>query len=149
VVDFKNTVLIMTSNLGAHALMDTSLSEKQKQDAVQEALRSAFRPEFLNRIDEIIYFKALGPDQIANIVKIQLDQVVERLKAKRIDVEFSPEAVNWLAERGFDPLFGARPLKRVIQQEVLNVLSKKLIAQEVKPGEKLVVRVLGRNLAFL
>jgi ATP-dependent Clp protease ATP-binding subunit ClpB len=149
VVDFKNTVLIMTSNLGAHALMDTSLSEKQKQDAVQEALRSAFRPEFLNRIDEIIYFKALGPDQIANIVKIQLDQVVERLKAKRIDIEFSPEAVNWLAERGFDPLFGARPLKRVIQQEVLNVLSKKLIAQEVKPGEKLVVRVLGRNLAFL
>jgi ATP-dependent Clp protease ATP-binding subunit ClpB len=149
VVDFKNTVIIMTSNLGAQALMDASLSEKQKQEAIQEALRSSFRPEFLNRIDEVVYFKSLGSDQIANIVKIQLDQVVERLKAKRIDLEFSTEAVSWLAERGFDPLFGARPLKRVIQQEVLNVLAKKLIAQEVKSGEKLSVRVLGRTLAFL
>jgi ATP-dependent Clp protease ATP-binding subunit ClpB len=139
-VDFKNTVVIMTSNMGAHALIDPSLSEKEKQEAVNAALKAHFRPEFLNRIDEVIMFKALGEAQIHDIVKVQLKTVMDRLAAKRIALDVEPDAIEFLAKRGFDPLYGARPLKRVIQTELLNPLSKDMIAGTFKSGDKVRVK---------
>jgi ATP-dependent Clp protease ATP-binding subunit ClpB len=138
-VDFKNTVLIMTSNLGSQALIDPTLSEEAKQKAVNEAMRAHFRPEFLNRIDEVIMFKALGEQQIAGIVKVQLNLVADRLKAKKIGIEFKDSAIQLLAKKGYDPIYGARPLKRVIQNDLLNPLSKKIIAGEVKSGDSVVI----------
>jgi ATP-dependent Clp protease ATP-binding subunit ClpB len=138
-VDFKNTVLIMTSNIGSPYLMDASLSDEQKAKAVQDTLRGHFRPEFLNRIDEIINFKPLGKEQIRNIVRIQLGTVIERLKARKINLVFDEKAIDDLCEKGFDPQFGARPLKRVIQSEVLNPLSKELISGHFKAGDSITV----------
>jgi len=140
-VDFKNTVMIMTSNLGSQALIDPEATDEEKQKAVNEALRAHFRPEFLNRIDEIVMFKALGEQQIEGIVKVQLDLVAERLKAKKISADFTTPAVRWLAKKGYDPVYGARPLKRVIQTELLNPLSKQIIAGEVRSGDKISVEV--------
>jgi ATP-dependent Clp protease ATP-binding subunit ClpB len=138
-VDFKNTVLIMTSNIGSHALIDPSLSEVEKQKSVNEAMRAHFRPEFLNRIDEIVMFKTLGEEQIAGIVKVQLNLVAERLKAKKISIDFKDNAVQFLAKKGYDPIYGARPLKRVIQNDLLNPLSKLIISGDVHSGETVVI----------
>lgn len=145
-VDFKNTVLIMTSNIGSHAISDPKLNDDAKQKAVTEAMRGHFRPEFLNRIDEIIMFKSLGEDQIAGIVKVQLSQVVQRLKAKKISIEFKDSAIQLLAKKGYDPIYGARPLKRVIQNDLLNPLSKQMIAGEVRSGDRIEVEAQGPNL---
>jgi ATP-dependent Clp protease ATP-binding subunit ClpB len=134
-VDFKNTVLIMTSNLGSHAIMDPDLTASQRETAIQEALRQHFRPEFLNRIDETVIFNRLGQNLLEGIVRIQLAQVEKRLEDKRISLEFSEAAIDYLALKGFDPVFGARPLKRVIQSEVLNPLARDIIGGKVKAGD--------------
>jgi len=147
-VDFKNTVFIMTSNIGSQYLMDSNLTEAQKLKAVQETLRAQFRPEFLNRIDEIVHFKPLGKEQIKGIVKIQLNAVVERLKTRKINLVFDESTVNDLCEKGFDPLYGARPLKRVIQSELLNPLSKELIAGRFKAGDTVRVKTQGGQYFF-
>ncbi|NUN07004.1 MAG: ATP-dependent chaperone ClpB [Bdellovibrio sp.] len=147
-VDFKNTVLIMTSNVGSQSILDTGMSESKKRDAVMEALRERFRPEFLNRIDEVVMFNSLGEGQIAGIVKVQLDLVAQRLKAKRIGIEFSPAAVAFLAKKGYDPVYGARPLKRVIQTELLNPLSKEIISGKVKSGDTVKVQGSDGGLSF-
>lgn len=138
-VDFKNTVVVMTSNIGSFAIMDPELTADQRQTAIQEALRGHFRPEFLNRIDETVIFNQLKPEQLDGIVSIQLDQVVQRLADKKVELTFAPEARRFLAAKGYDPVFGARPLKRVIQSEVLNPLAKELIANRIKAGEKVEV----------
>ena len=134
-VDFKNTVLIMTSNLGSQAIMDPALTASQRESSIQEALRQHFRPEFLNRIDETVIFNRLGQDLLEGIVRIQLQQVERRLQEKRIALEFSDGALDYLALKGFDPVFGARPLKRVIQSEVLNPLARDIIGGKVKAGD--------------
>ncbi len=136
-VDFKNSVIIMTSNMGSNYLIDSNLNETQKEKAVMDVLRSTLRPEFLNRIDEVVMYKPLGKEQIRNIVRVQLAAVVERLKAKKVSVEFKDETLDRLADKGFDPVYGARPLKRVIQTDILNPLSKRLISGELKPGDKI------------
>lgn len=147
-VDFKNTVLIMTSNVGSQALIDDKLKREQKEAAVMEALRAHFRPEFLNRIDETVIFNPLGQEQVQEIVKVQLGLVEKRLQEKRITLTFTKEAIRWLGERGFDPVYGARPLKRVIQQEVLNPLARKILEHSVNPGDTLQVKLNGQNLEF-
>lgn len=136
-VDFKNTVVVMTSNVGSQALIQDGLSEDERDQAVQSSLKDHFRPEFLNRIDEVVSFKSLGQEQISGIVEIRLEEVKQRLAQKKIDVVFDDSLLSHLAERGFDPMFGARPLKRVIQNEVLNPLAKEIIAGDIQPGEKL------------
>jgi ATP-dependent Clp protease ATP-binding subunit ClpB len=108
---------------------------------VLQALRNQFRPEFLNRIDETIIYKSLGESQIAGIVRVQLKTVEERLRQKKIGIEFADAAIHWVAQKGFDPLYGARPLKRVIQTELLNPLSKDLISGHYKVGDRLRVQV--------
>ncbi|WP_413560158.1 ATP-dependent chaperone ClpB [Bdellovibrio sp. HCB209] len=147
-VDFKNTVLIMTSNVGSQSILDPKMSEDAKQKAVTEALRDHFRPEFLNRIDEVVIYHSLGQDQIAGIVQVQLDLVAQRLKGKKIGISFSKEAVDFLARKGYDPIYGARPLKRVIQTELLNPLSKQIISGGVKAGETVEVKTDGSHLTF-
>ncbi len=139
-VDFKNTIIIMTSNIGSQLILDTKMKDEQKEIAIKDSLKEYFRPEFLNRIDEIVIFKSLGPEQIKGIVEIQLQDVVERLKEKRIQIEFSPESYEFIAKRGYDPLYGARPLKRVIQTELLNPLAKKLIGGEIKAGDSIFIK---------
>ncbi|WII73198.1 ATP-dependent chaperone ClpB [Bdellovibrio sp. 22V] len=147
-VDFKNTVLIMTSNVGSQSILDSHMGEDKKRDAVMEALRERFRPEFLNRIDEIVMFHSLGEAQISGIVQVQLDLVAQRLRAKKINIDFDKSAVDLLAKKGYDPIYGARPLKRVIQTELLNPLSKEIISGKVKAGDTVKVKGNESHLIF-
>jgi ATP-dependent Clp protease ATP-binding subunit ClpB len=124
------------------------MSEEAKQKAVTEALREHFRPEFLNRIDEVVIYHSLGQNQIAGIVQVQLDLVAQRLKSKKIGISFSKEAVDFLARKGYDPIYGARPLKRVIQTELLNPLSKQIISGNVKAGDTVEVKADANHLTF-
>jgi ATP-dependent Clp protease ATP-binding subunit ClpB len=147
-VDFKNTVMIMTSNIGSAALIDDSVKEKDKEKVVMDALRAHFRPEFLNRIDETVIFHSLGQAEIADIVKTQLEIVNLRLADKRVQLVFDDKAIKYLAERGFEPLYGARPLKRVIQSEVLNPLAKQILQRKVNPGDTVKVSAGKEGLKF-
>ena len=147
-VDFKNTVIIMTSNMGSNYLIDSNLDEQQKEKAVMDVLKATLRPEFLNRIDEIVMYKPLGKEQIRDIVRVQLTSVEERLKAKKVSLDFEDAVLDKLAEKGFDPIYGARPLKRVIQTDVLNPLSKMLISGEVKSGDKLKAKLDKNQITF-
>lgn len=135
-IDFKNTVLIMTSNVGSQSILDPKMSPEDRHEAVTMALKSHFRPEFLNRIDEVVIYNSLGESQIAGIVKVQLREIENRLKQKKITIDFSEEAIQWLAKKGYDPIYGARPLKRVLQTELLNTLSTQIISGAFKAGDK-------------
>ena len=126
-VNFTHSVVVMTSNLGSELLLDG-----EGPEAVQQLLRKTLRPEFLNRIDEIITFHTLGEDHVRRIVQLQLKEVQKRLADQEITIEFTPEAVDALAAEGFDPAFGARPLKRTVQRRILNDLAKKLLSGEVQ-----------------
>ncbi len=147
-VDFKNTIIIMTSNIGSLLIQERfegvteqnllATTETTKIE-VMDLLRKTIRPEFLNRIDEIIMFKPLMRSEIKGIVEIQLNGLKKMLAERDIQIEFTEEAVAWLAEEGFDPQFGARPLKRVIQKEIVNELSKKILAGEVNSNDQIVV----------
>jgi ATP-dependent Clp protease ATP-binding subunit ClpC len=150
-VDFKNTVVIMTSNLGAariqqHARQRESF-EELKSDLMQ-LLRNSFRPEFINRIDEIIVFRALSEEQLEQITKLLLERLVRRLHAQRIELVFSDEAVQLLAREGYDPEFGARPLRRAIQRLVENELSRLVLAGTIEPGDRVTVEVRDDMLRF-
>jgi ATP-dependent Clp protease ATP-binding subunit ClpB len=141
VVDFKNTVLIMTSNIASGKIMETRSTDEDLKDELQKELRQFFRPEFLNRIDDIVIFRRLGEDQIESIVQIQLDDLRKRLADKKITLELSKGALAYLAERGYDPTFGARPLKRLIQHELVDKLALELLDGEIKDGQTLKVDV--------
>jgi ATP-dependent Clp protease ATP-binding subunit ClpB len=147
-VDFKNTVLIMTSNLGSQAIIDSSLSKDEREKIIMDTLRTHFRPEFLNRIDETVIFNGLGQEQINGIVAIQLEQIGRRLLEKKITLKFDSKALAFLAHKGYDPVFGARPLKRVVQTEVLNPLAKKIISAELKAGDEVKVSANDLTLEF-
>jgi len=150
-VDFKNTVIIMTSNLGAERIQaDARRNEsfEELKEDMQQILRNTLRPEFVNRIDETIVFRALTREQIADIARLLLDQTERRLHAQDIEVEFTDEAVNLLAEEGFDPEFGARPLRRTIQRGVDNELSKMVLEGSLNPGVSVVVGAEEGRLTF-
>jgi ATP-dependent Clp protease ATP-binding subunit ClpB len=138
-VDFKNTIIIMTSNLGSQVIKELSQDFEKMEREVRAILDSHFRPEFLNRVDEIIIFRSLPLEVILQIVDLQIEELRERLQEKNIDIEVSPEAKKLLAERGFDPVYGARPLKRTIQKELQNPLALKILDGEYKEGD--VVRI--------
>jgi ATP-dependent Clp protease ATP-binding subunit ClpB len=149
VVDFKNTVIIMTSNLGSSSIVGLNIHDKDAmRNRVMEALRDHFRPEFLNRIDEIVIFEPLSRDQIGEIVDIQLQRVADRLTDRGITLRTTSGAREWLANRGYDPVYGARPLKRVIQREVLDALAMKLLNGELHDGEGITVDAVDGNLMF-
>jgi len=133
-VDFKNTVVIMTSNVGSDVITGYSGAHEAMRERVLEALRAHFRPEFLNRVDEIVVFHSLDQAQVRQIVDIQLGRLQRRLDDRNLTLEFSARAKDLLAEHGYDPVYGARPLKRVIQAEVETPLAQMLIGGEVMDG---------------
>ncbi|WP_297742494.1 ATP-dependent chaperone ClpB [uncultured Tessaracoccus sp.] len=134
-VDFRNTILILTSNLGSHFLVDPIKSDEEKRNEVMGVVRSAFRPEFLNRLDDIVLFSALTSDELQRIVDIQLARLNKRLAPRRITVDVTPAAKQWLGETGFDPIYGARPLRRLIQTTLEDQLARKLLAGEIFDGD--------------
>ncbi|AEP09741.1 ATP-dependent chaperone ClpB [Micavibrio aeruginosavorus] len=142
-VDFSNTVLIMTSNLGADHLVNQKEGEdvEKVRGPVMEAVRKAFRPEFLNRLDEILLFRRLGRDQMAGIVEIQLGYLRKLLADKRITLEMDAKAIQWLADKGYDPAYGARPLKRVIQNTMQNPLAGMILQGDIRDGSTVAVTV--------
>ena len=150
-VDFRNTVIILTSNIGSPLIFE-GIQSGQSYEAIRErvfgVLQQNFRPEFLNRLDEIVVFRPLAEEQIAAIVQIQLEAVRKRLAERRINLELSQEALDFLAQRGYDPVFGARPLKRVIQRELETPLSRKILAGEVPDGAHLYVNTGPLGLTF-
>ena len=154
-VDFKNVVVIMTSNLGSQYIADSSPGVEPSEElpegvkrAVTEALRQHFRPEFLNRVDEIIFFHALGLEHMKQIIDIQIRGLLKRLEDRKIHVELTDAAKGYVVSEGYDPMFGARPLKRTIQRRVLDPLAMRVLEGEFREGDKIVVDVDGGGLKF-
>ncbi|MEE0973739.1 MAG: AAA family ATPase, partial [Paludibacteraceae bacterium] len=157
VVNFKNTIIIMTSNLGSHLIREKTenmtdanreqvLEETQK--GVFELLKQVIKPEFLNRIDDLIMFTPLGKTEISQIVQLQVESIASMLKENGVDLRITPAAVNYIAAEGFDPQFGARPIKRALQRLVLNRLSEQIIARTIQKDKPIVVDVKDGLLVF-
>jgi ATP-dependent Clp protease ATP-binding subunit ClpB len=147
-VDFKNAVIIMTSNIGSQFIQDYQHDEEEMRRRVTEAMRQHFRPEFLNRVDDTIIFHPLDADVLKRIVDIQVALVQRRLADRKVEIELTDPARQLLAEEGFDLVYGARPLKRVIQRDVLNPLASKILSGEVREGSRMIVDAEGRKLVF-
>ena len=148
-VDFKNTIVIMTSNIGSQWIQETiALSREEMEKRVTEALRAHFKPEFLNRIDETIIFQNLTPEQIAEIVAIQIKKLSSRLAGRHIELSLSDAAISLIAEKGYDPVYGARPLKRLIQQVIENPLSMEILKGNIAEGARLSAEVEGDRIVF-
>jgi ATP-dependent Clp protease ATP-binding subunit ClpB len=148
-VDFRNAVLILTSNVGSQHIVELE-DEAEIERRVDEALRAHFKPEFLNRVDETIVFHRLGREQIDHIVEIQLNRVRALLQERRIEIEVTPEAKHLMAEKGYDPHYGARPLKRVIQRLVQDPLAMRILEGDFPEGSKVLIdaRLSGESLEF-
>ena len=140
-VDFRNTIVILTSNLGAHFLQDPSLDDSAKREAVMSAVRAAFKPEFVNRLDDIVMFDSLSREELRRIVGLQVASLAARLKDRRITLEVSDAAKDLLAERGFDPAYGARPLKRLVQKEIGDALARLILTGEITDDQTVSVDV--------
>ena len=146
-VNFKNTIIIMTSNIGSQYFSESGVDENVRSTVLAE-LRKNFRPEFLNRVDEIVVFHALSKEHIKKIVSIQLARFTERLAGQQISFTADESATKLLAEKGYDPVYGARPLKRVIQRELETPLSRKIIAGEIKEGSEVKAKAKGDEIVF-
>ncbi len=152
-VDFKNTIIILTSNIGSNIILDNALSgnagnKEQLKEEIMQKLREYFKPEFLNRIDETVFFDALTLDNLSNIVDIQIEYLRKLLKERKIELEITPEAKENLALQGYNPMYGARPLKRTIRQKLENPLSKELLKGTFKDGDKIRIDFKNDNLVF-
>ena len=134
-VDFRNVILILTSNLGSQYLIDADMPWAEKEDAVRETVRRAFKPEFVNRLDEMVIFRPLSEQDLAHIVDISIDRLQTRLEDRRLTVGVTPEARTWLAARGYDPVYGARPLRRLMQREIDDRLARAILSGEVHDGQ--------------
>ncbi|MGO2139677.1 MAG: ATP-dependent Clp protease ATP-binding subunit [Leucobacter sp.] len=134
-VDFRNTILILTSNLGSQYLVDPEMAWGEKVEAVQETVRRAFKPEFVNRLDEMVIFRPLSVDALAQIVEISIDRLQSRLAERRLTLAVTPDARAWLAQRGYDPVYGARPLRRLIQREIDDRLARGILGGEIRDGD--------------
>ena len=138
-VDFRNTILVLTSNLGSQFLIDASLSRQQKEDAVQQLVRQTFKPEFVNRLDDIVVFESLSMDDLGQIVELLVDRLERRLVERRLELAVTPDARSWLAERGYDPIYGARPLRRLMQTEIDDRLATALLSGRIRDGDTVLV----------
>jgi ATP-dependent Clp protease ATP-binding subunit ClpB len=147
-VDFRNTIIIMTSNLGSQYIMEPGLTSAQIEERVMAALRESFRPELLNRIDEVVIFQPLGRAQIAQIAEIQLRDLRQRLAERDMTLELTPAARERLADIGFDPVYGARPLRRAIQQRIVHPLAVRLLSGDFHDGDTIVVDATGEQFTF-
>jgi ATP-dependent Clp protease ATP-binding subunit ClpB len=138
-VDFRNTILILTSNLGSQLIADQSVAEEKRREAVLDVVRTHFKPEFLNRLDDIVVFRALGSDELTGIVDIQVGVLARRLAARRLTLQVTDAAREWLALNGFDPVYGARPLRRLVQSAIGDQLAKALLSGDIRDGDEVVV----------
>jgi ATP-dependent Clp protease ATP-binding subunit ClpB len=138
-VDFRNVILVMTSNLGSHVLIDPTMSEEAKKESVMAAVRAAFKPEFLNRLDEVVVFDPLGAEELQHIVDLQVRELTTRLHDRRIVLDVTDAAREWLALTGYDPAYGARPLRRLIQKEIGDRLAKAVLSGEVRDGDTVTI----------
>ncbi|MEU9158933.1 ATP-dependent chaperone ClpB [Streptomyces sp. NPDC048424] len=145
-VDFRNTILILTSNLGSQFLMDPATPAEQKKQQVLDVVRSSFKPEFLNRLDDLVVFSALSGDELAHIAELQIGRLAKRLADRRLTLDVTPEALAWLADKGNDPAYGARPLRRLIQTAIGDRLAKEILSGEVRDGDTVRVDVAGEDL---
>jgi ATP-dependent Clp protease ATP-binding subunit ClpB len=149
VVDFKNTIIIMTSNLGSDLILEAeSVEDEPLKEKIDSLLKQTFRPEFLNRIDETVMFNRLGKENIESIVKLQLERVANRLDFMRMKIDFSAEAVSFISQKGYDPAFGARPVKRAVQSLVENPLSVEILNGSFAEGSRIKVVCNGEKLSF-
>ncbi len=157
VVNFKNTIIIMTSNIGSHIIQESfdKITEKNKEEVlaktkieVFELLKKSIRPEFLNRIDEVIMFEPLTRENVTEIVKIQFDHIQELLAQQNVRITITTEAIDWLAQLGYDPQFGARPVKRVIQKQILNELSKQILAGKINKEKEIILDMFDNKFVF-
>lgn len=150
-VDFKNTVIIMTSNIGSQFILDIAGDDaryEEMRNRVMEAMNANFRPEFLNRIDELIIFHGLQKDQLRSIVQLQVNRLAERLAEQKISIQLTPEAYDFIAEVGYNPVYGARPLKRAVQKYVETAIAKGILKGEFKAGSAITVDVKDERLTF-
>ncbi|MBB4913146.1 ATP-dependent chaperone ClpB [Streptosporangium saharense] len=138
-VDFRNVILILTSNIGSQFLVDPSLDRETQHKAVMDAVRGSFKPEFLNRLDEVILFDALGTEELSKIVDLQVAHLARRLADRRLTLTVTPAARDWLALTGYDPLYGARPLRRLVQSAIGDTLAKKVLGGEIQDGDEVLV----------
>jgi ATP-dependent Clp protease ATP-binding subunit ClpB len=145
-VDFRNTILILTSNLGSNFLIDPSTGEDEKKAQVLQVVRASFKPEFLNRLDDMVVFSALNREELGRIAALQIGRLAKRLAERRLTLEISDEALTWLADNGNDPAYGARPLRRLVQTAIGDRLAKEILAGEVKDGDTVRVDAFGDGL---
>jgi ATP-dependent Clp protease ATP-binding subunit ClpB len=157
IANFKNTIIIMTSNIGSNVIRDNfeKMTEENKEETIErtqnmvfEILKQSVRPEFLNRIDEVVMFRPLSRKDIRHITELQLNGIRELMQKQGIELEFTEQAMDWLAEEGFHPEFGARPLKRVIQKRVLNKLSDEILLGKIHQNSKMVLDVFDGTVVF-
>ncbi|MFG2754720.1 ATP-dependent chaperone ClpB [Streptomyces xanthophaeus] len=145
-VDFRNTILVLTSNLGSQFLMDPAASEEEKKARVLDVVRASFKPEFLNRLDDLVVFSALSRDELAHIAELQVGRLAKRLADRRLTLDVTPAALAWLADKGNDPAYGARPLRRLIQTAIGDRLAREILSGEVRDGDTVRVDVAGEGL---
>jgi ATP-dependent Clp protease ATP-binding subunit ClpB len=147
-VDFKNTIAVMTSNIGSQWLQDPLLGEEEKKDRTMEALRATFKPEFINRIDDIVIFHSLTMEDIERIIDIQLGMIRKRLLERKLTLELTEDAKAYIAHEGYSPVYGARPLKRVLQKQILDTLAMKILEGEFLEGDRIVIESGGGRIVF-
>jgi ATP-dependent Clp protease ATP-binding subunit ClpB len=147
-VDFRNTILVLTSNLGSQAIADANLDERQRRDAVLGTVQKHFKPEFLNRLDDVVVFHSLATEELTAIVDIQVARLGKRLAARRLTLDVTPSARDWLALNGFDPIYGARPLRRLVSSAIGDQLAKGLLAGDIRDGDTVLVDVTDDNSAL-
>jgi ATP-dependent Clp protease ATP-binding subunit ClpB len=150
-VDFKNTIIIMTSNIGSQYILDVAGDDSlydEMRARVMDAMRNSFRPEFLNRVDEVIIFHSLQKSQLRNIVKLQVERLQQRLEEQKLSLKLSEEAIDYIAEIGYDPVYGARPLKRAVQKYLETAIAKAILRGDFKPNDMIVVGVVDERLTF-
>ena len=138
-MDFRNTILILTSNLGSQYIADPALSEEAKRVAVMKVVHATFKPEFLNRLDDVILFDSLNTDELSRIVELQVARLAKRLADRRATLQVTPGAREWLALTGFDPIYGARPLRRLIQSAIGDQLARALLSGQIIDGDRVEV----------
>ena len=148
-VDFRNVILILTSNLGSQFLVDPALSQEEKRENVMATVRAAFKPEFLNRLDDVLIFNALSKDELGQIVGLQLSKMSKRLSDRRISLDVTDAARTWLADEGYDPAYGARPLRRLVQREIGDRLARLILAGQVTDGQQVTVDVAEGGLMLI
>ncbi|MGN6686425.1 MAG: AAA family ATPase, partial [Actinomycetales bacterium] len=138
-VDFRNVILVLTSNLGSQFLVDPTIDDKEKRELVLSTVRTSFKPEFLNRLDDIVVFSALDMEELTRIVDLQVERLAARLRERRLKLEVTPAAKEWLALTGYDPAYGARPLRRLVQASIGDGLARALLGGQVRDGQQVVV----------